>query len=109
MRHFANMIRRYGALQHNTQPTIRTSELGTQVFAPLGEAEPQLQNLIDLITINGYVIERSNQSSGLSDNEINELEAKIGALRLARSAPPQPPCRSFRTAYEPIARIHMLW
>lgn len=82
------------------------------MFAPLSEAEPQLQTLIDLITINGYVIERSHLPSGLSDHEILDLETKIGAIRLAtgtKSATSQPIRGSFRTAYEPIARIHMLW
>lgn len=82
------------------------------MFAPLSEAEPQLQTLIDLITINGYVIERSHLPSDLSDHEILDLETKIGAIRLGKSAKSttlQPIRGSLRTAYEPVARIHMLW
>lgn len=102
-------IHRYCSLTHNTQPIIRTSELEAQTFAPLHEAEPQLQTLIDLVAINGFVIEQSHRHGPGTGNDIDELEARIGDLCSRQISPMHDGCNNFRTAYEPLARIHMLW
>lgn len=61
--------------------------------------------------INGYVIEHSRCLLSPSPTDIVELESKISSLcsRLVVPVPVRPSCGGFRTTYEPLARVHMLW
>jgi hypothetical protein len=104
-----NVALRYGSLQHNTEPHIQASKLEDRLFAPLIETEPELQTLVERITINGHVIEQSYRHLDLQDDEVRKLEAKIGNLCWQRKEPLQPGCGSFRSNCDLIAHIHMLW
>lgn len=104
-----NVALRYGSLQHNTEPHIQASKLEDQLFAPLIETEPELQSLVELISINGHVIEQSYRRSDLPEDEIRQLEAKIGDLCWQRKVPLQPGSGSYRSNYELVAHIHMMW
>lgn len=107
----ADIIFRYCSLTYNTETIIRASRLQGQVFGPLSDAEPQLQTLIGLVTMNGFVMEHSHQRINQAENDISEVEARIGNLCSQQTGPVpmHPPRGNFRTAYEPLARVHMLW
>ena len=81
------------------------------MFTPLINAQPQLRTLVDLVMVNGYIIEHSNRFHTPSQNEVNKLEALISTLGSQQTTPMpmRSTCRGFRTAYEPLARVHMLW
>ncbi|KAF7191008.1 hypothetical protein HII31_07632 [Pseudocercospora fuligena] len=104
------MADQYCSLTHCTEPTICQASLPAQTFAPLKDAKPQLQTLIDLVTTNGAVIEQSHRRANLSAADITALEAKISKLysRDTTGMPVREVAPSFRSAYEPLARIHML-
>lgn len=61
--------------------------------------------------INGVVIEQSHCHEDLSAGDITALEAKISKLcsRETIGIPHREAVESFGSAYEPLARIHMLW
>lgn len=61
--------------------------------------------------MNGYVIEHSHRSEAPSEHQVLELETKIGRLcsQLTGPVAVRSSCGGFRTAYEPLARVHMLW
>lgn len=103
------IVSRYGSLQHNTEPLIQASNLDKQLFAPLKESQPELQGLVELITINGHVIEQSYRRSDLQDEDLEGLETKIGNFCWQRNAPLQPGSDSYKLNYYVIAHIHMLW
>ena len=96
-------------MQHNTEPLIQASSLEDRLFAPLVDAEPELQALVDLITINGQVIEQSLKPSDLQDDEVQKIETKIGNFCWQRNAPLQPGSGSYRSNYNLVAHIHMQW
>jgi hypothetical protein len=102
-------VLRYGSLQHNTELLIQPSNLGDRLFAPLIEDQPELQALVELITINGQVIEQSFRRSDLRDEEVQRLEMKISSVCWQRNAPLQPGSGSYRSNFDLIAHIHMLW
>ncbi|KEF52345.1 uncharacterized protein A1O9_11585 [Exophiala aquamarina CBS 119918] len=102
------MADQYGSLQHNTEPHIQASNLEDFLFAPLIEAEPELQAVVELVTINGHVIEQSYRRLDLSDEELLKLETKIGSFCWQRRGPIQPGCGSYRRNYDLVAHIHML-
>lgn len=100
---------RYGSLQHNTEPLIQASNLDDHAFKALIECHPDLQGLVELITINGHVIEKSYLRSDLKGSDLQELETKIGHFCWQRTAPLQPGSDNYKTNYYLIAHIHMLW
>ncbi|KPI38304.1 uncharacterized protein AB675_12075 [Cyphellophora attinorum] len=102
------MADQYGSTQQNTEPLIRASSIDVRTFENLAEAEPHLQTLIDLVTINGYVIEHSYRNTVLTDDEIRALEARIGELCAHRKRPLQSDSGTFKSNYDLIAYIHMM-
>ncbi|KIW21508.1 hypothetical protein PV08_02088 [Exophiala spinifera] len=102
------MADQYGSWQHSTEPHIQASKLADRLFAPLIEAQPELQAVAELVTINGHVIEQSYRTVNLPEDEIRRLEAKIGDLCRQQRMPLQPGNGSCRSDYELVAHIHML-
>lgn len=103
-----NVALRYGSLQQNTEPHIQASNLDDQLFAPLTETAPELQTLVELVTINGHLIEQSYKLD-LPDDEVQKLEAKIGNLCWQRCAPMRPGFGDYRANSDLVAHVHMLW
>lgn len=84
--------------------------MDTQTFVPLQEAKPHLKHLVDLVQMNGSVINKINQNSSLTPEDVCSLEAITGQiLTRSKSLVSSPKHQRIRETYESIAKIHMLW
>jgi hypothetical protein len=98
-------------MTYNTAPLINSASLGSQAFDSLQQAQPALGRLIMLVLNNGVLIDHSHQHPNPTQQQVLEIEAKISdvSARASKFGPDRPLVASFREAYEPLARVHMMW
>lgn len=110
--HQANETKnRYSSLTHNTAPCIKPDDYLTDLYLPLVEAYPRLNNLVKLLTLNGEVFYKLRSLSYTQQN-INSLEAEIGTVcsrigKLLRDE--RHGNEGFGIEYTTLVQIHMFW
>ncbi|KUL82855.1 hypothetical protein ZTR_09208 [Talaromyces verruculosus] len=101
----------YSSLTHNTAPCIKPDDYLTDIYQPLVEAYPHLDNLVKLLTLNGEVFYKLHNLSYTQQN-INSLEAEIGTVcsRISKSRQDERHGNEgFGINYTTLVQIHMFW
>lgn len=90
----------------NSPTRIRPTEYSTHLFRPLIETHPRLYAVVELVKMNGEVIEHIQQSQG-QISDVLQIEANVG--RICARAGPVRPSTDPDTVFEALVRIHMFW
>ncbi|OAP59572.1 hypothetical protein AYL99_06870 [Fonsecaea erecta] len=99
-------VDQYCAMSFNSPTRIRPTDYSTQLFRPLIEAHPRLSAVVELVKINGKVIEHLQRSQG-QISDVLRIETSIG--RICAKAGPVKPSVDPDTTLEALVRIHFFW
>lgn len=105
------MRSRYCALTHNTAPFIKTTECPPVLFDPLLEKYPRLQRLVQLISLNGQILERLYTQPYTYENVIG-LESIMSHTCARIGKPTNGEWQGedmFEFGYEALVQIHIFW
>lgn len=96
---------------HSTMPFIKTEDCQLSLFEPLLAAYPQLQNLVEVIALDGLILSRLHSALNPYDNII-ALERVIGQV-CARVGRPLLRAASEEVraehAFDTLVQIHVFW
>ncbi|GFF31187.1 hypothetical protein IFM46972_03152, partial [Aspergillus udagawae] len=101
----------YCAMTYNTAPCIKPTDYDPVIFEPLRQATPELKNLVELVTLNGKVLDAMHTSSLNYDNVIS-LESVIGKACFTLGQPLLSNAqeeKGFEARYASLAQVHMFW
>lgn len=98
-------------MTHNTAPCIRPTDYDSAIFEPLRQASPELKHLVELVALNGKVLDKMHASTLTYDNVIG-LESLIGKACFTLGQPLIDNAQKragFEGRYANLAYIHMFW
>ena len=98
-------------MTYNTAPSIKPTDYDPVIFEPLRQANPELKNLVELVSLNGKVLDAMHASS-LSYENVISLESVIGKACFALGQPLLSNAQNekgFEARYVTLAQVHMFW
>src|SRR4051812_14506979 len=96
-------------MSQNSKTRIKATDYSAQLFDPLIQINPRLHAVVELVRVNGKVIEHLHQQACTMEG-VCRLEANIGrACSSVTSACRQFHSESSEARFEILVRIHMFW
>lgn len=98
-------------MTHNTAPCIKPTDYDPVIFEPLRQASPELKNLMELVALNGKVLDKMH-ASPLNYENVISLESIIGKACFALGQPLLNNVQNekgFEARYVNLAHVHMFW